>query len=305
MRSSRDHHPLPMIAVDWGTSSFRAYRLDEAGAILARHESPRGISLVAAGQFPQVLRGEIGSWLAGGGEIVVLCGMVGSRQGWIEVPYCECPAGEQEIATRLQRVEFEGASAFIVPGVSGFDTAGVREVMRGEETQILGAMEALPEEAVVCLPGTHSKWVRVREKRIVGFSTHFTGEAFAVLKAHSLLGRMLEDGAADEAAFVAGVARSGEPEGLLHHLFGVRAKGLFGELSAASDGEYLSGLLIGHELRNALAAARDARVFLLGAPGLVDRYALGLRALGAEPRTLDAESAVNGMQLLARDRRAA
>jgi 2-dehydro-3-deoxygalactonokinase len=289
-----------MIAVDWGTSSFRAYRLDDGGAILARRESPRGISLVAAGQFPQVLRAEIGGWLAGGGEIVVLCGMVGSRQGWVEVPYCECPAGAEEIAARLHPVELEGAAAFIVPGVTGFDTAGVREVMRGEETQVLGALDELPGEAVICLPGTHSKWVQVRRRQIVGFSTHFTGEMFAVLKAHSLLGRMLREGPPDDVAFVAGVTRSGEAEGLLHHLFGVRSRGLFGELSAEGASEYLSGLLIGHELRNALAGAPDVQVFLLGAPGLVDRYALGLRALGADPRPLGADSAVNGMRRLAR-----
>jgi 2-dehydro-3-deoxygalactonokinase len=292
-----------MIAVDWGTSSFRAYRLDESGAIRERRERPRGIAQVPAGGFPQVLAEEMGDWLAGGGETVVLCGMVGSRQGWVEVPYCECPAGAREIAARLQPVELDGAAAFIVPGVCGFDASGVRDVMRGEETQILGALEALPEEAVVCLPGTHSKWVRVQGARILGFSTHFTGEAFAVLKAHSLLGRMIEGGPTDEAAFLAGVARSGEPEGLLHHLFGVRAKALFGELSAAGGGEYLSGLLIGHELRNALAAVRDAPVFLLGAPGLAARYALGLRALGAGARALDAECAVNGMRLLAHARR--
>jgi 2-dehydro-3-deoxygalactonokinase len=291
-----------MIAVDWGTSSFRAYRLDESGAVLARRESPRGIAVVPPGRFPQVLGEEIGSWLADGGGTVVLSGMVGSRQGWVEVPYCECPAGAAEIAARLQPVELDRATAFIVPGVSGLDTAGVRDVMRGEETQILGAMEALPAEATVCLPGTHSKWVRVREQRIVGFSTHFTGEAFAVLKAHSLLGRMMEDGAPDEAAFLAGVTRSGEPEGLLHHLFGVRAKALFGELSPAEGSEYLSGLLIGHELRNARGAAADAPVFLLGAPGLVARYALGLRALGTDAGVLDAESAVRGIWLLARAR---
>jgi 2-dehydro-3-deoxygalactonokinase len=294
-----------MIAVDWGTSSFRAYRLDERGAIRERRERPRGIAQVPAGGFPRVLAEEIGDWLAGGGETVVLCGMVGSRQGWVEVPYCECPAGAREIAARLQPVALDGAAALIVPGVCGFDAAGVREVMRGEETQLLGAMEALPREALVCLPGTHSKWVRVRDARILGFSTHFTGETFAVLKAHSLLGRMIGDGAADEAAFLAGVARSGESEGLLHHLFGVRAKALFGELSAAGGGEYLSGLLIGHELRNALAAARDAPVFLLGAPDLAARYALALRTVGVAPRVLDAESAVKGMWLLAREGRAA
>lgn len=289
-----------MITVDWGTSSFRAYLLDDGGAIRARRDSPRGMAQVPAGRFPLVLAEEIGDWLAVGRQTVVLCGMVGSRQGWVEVPYCECPAGAPEIAARLHPVELAGAAAFIVPGVSGVDTAGVREVMRGEETQILGAVEALPAEAVVCLPGTHSKWVRVQRSQIVGFSTHFTGELYAVLKAHSLLGRMLEEGAPDEAAFLAGVARSADPEGLLHHLFGVRAKALFGELSGASGGEYLSGLLIGHELRNALAAVRDAPVFLLGAPGLVERYALGLRALGTDARVLDAESAVTGMQRLAR-----
>ncbi len=293
-----------MIAVDWGTSSFRAYRLDAAGAVRDRRERPRGIAQVPAGRFPQVLGEEIGDWLVSGGETVVLCGMVGSRQGWVEVPYCECPAGVAEIAARLQPVGLDGAAAFIIPGVTGFDTAGVRDVMRGEETQILGALEALPAEATVCLPGTHSKWVRVRDGRIAGFSTYFTGEAFAVLRAHSLLGRMIEDGAPDEAALLAGVARSGEPEGLLHHLFGVRAKALFGELSATGGGEYLSGLLIGHELRNALAVVRDGPVFLLGAPGLVARYATALRALGVEPRALDAESAAHGMLRLARAQRA-
>ena len=292
-----------MIAVDWGTSSFRAYHLDDGGAIVERRESPRGISKVGPGEFPQVLTEEIGGWLTGD-ETVVLSGMVGSRQGWVEVPYCECPAGQQEIAARLQRVEFEQTPAFIVPGVTGFDTAGVREVMRGEETQVLGAMEALPEDAVVCLPGTHSKWVRVNRARIVGFSTHFTGEMFAVLRGHSLLGRMLREGPPDDVAFLAGIARSGEAEGLLHHLFGVRSRGLFGELAAESASEYLSGLLIGHELRNGLAAVPDAPVFLLGAPGLAGRYALGLRALGAEPRPLGADSAVSGMWRLARTGRA-
>ena len=111
---------------------------------------------------------------------------------------------------------------------------------------------------------------------------------------------MMREGPPDEAAFLAGVARSGAAEGLLHHLFGVRSRGLFGELSAESASEYLSGLLIGHEVRNALAAVPDTQVFLLGASGLVGRYALGLRALGAEPRPLGAESAVNGMRRLAR-----
>ena len=269
-----------MIAIDWGTTSFRAYRLDRDGKVIDSRSSGKGIMAVPPG--PQVLDEEIPDWLEDGP--IVMSGMVGSRQGWVEAPYVQCPAGYQEIAAALKPVTWGKRKAWIVPGVACRDAAGVPDVMRGEETQILGCAV----DGTICLPGTHSKWVEVHGGRIERFSTAMTGEAYAVLKQHSILGRMMEEGAADAAAFAQGVRRSGDEGGLLHHLFGVRTRALMGELTPAASASYLSGILVGHELR-----ARPAReVLLLGAPALTALYAQAAALLGVATRALDADAAV-------------
>jgi 2-dehydro-3-deoxygalactonokinase len=276
-----------MIAIDWGTSSFRAYRLDAQGGILESRASNQGILNVAPGQFPRVLDEQMRGWEE---APIVMSGMVGSRQGWAEAPYVACPAGLEEIAASLLEVPWGRRSAWIVPGLSCRDGAGVPDVMRGEEVQVLGA----GQDGLICLPGTHSKWVEVEAGRIERFSTSMTGEVYAVLKQHSILGRMMEQGTPDAGAFAEGVRRSGEPGGLLHHLFGVRTRGLMGELSPAASSSYLSGILIGHELRS-----RNAKPFkLLGAPELAALYQQAAAALGIETRTLDADSAVRSLHRL-------
>lgn len=270
-----------MIAIDWGTSSFRAYRLDAQGNILESRASDQGILNVAPGRFPRVLEEQIRGWEE---APIVMSGMVGSRQGWAEAPYVPCPAGFDEIAASLLEVPWGGRSAWIVPGLSCRDGAGVPDVMRGEEVQVLGA----GQNGLICLPGTHSKWVEVKNGRIERFCTFMTGEVYAVLKQHSILGRMMQDGPPDAGAFAEGVRRSGEAGGLLHHLFGVRTRGLMGELAPAASPSYLSGIIIGHELRS-----RNAQPFsLLGGPELAALYQQAAAALGIETRTLDADSAV-------------
>jgi 2-dehydro-3-deoxygalactonokinase len=289
-----------MIAVDWGTSSFRAYKLDAHGKILEARSAAKGILAVEAGHFPEVLEEQVGGWLAAGEAPVVMSGMVGSRQGWAEVPYVQCPAGFDELARNLKRVEWGKRQAWIVPGLSFVDEAGVPDVMRGEEVQILGALPALPREGCwICLPGTHSKWVFAKENRIVGFGTHMTGELFSVLKSHSILGRTMQEGALDETAFAEGVQRSGEAGGLLHHLFGVRTRGLFGELSGSQAPWYLSGLLIGHELRQADVSGK---ILLLGTPELTAHYLQAAELLGIKSEALDPQAAARALWLLAKDR---
>ncbi len=275
-----------MIAVDWGTSSFRAYRLDRQGRILESRFADKGILVVPPG--PAVLEEQLGDWVDD--VPIVMSGMVGSRQGWVEAPYVPCPAGFAEIAGALKEVKWNARRAWIVPGLSCRDASGVHDVMRGEEVQVLGA----EQEGLICLPGTHSKWVEVERGRIVRFSTHMTGEVYAVLKQHSILGRMMEQGKPDAGAFAEGVKRSGEAGGLLHHLFGVRTRGLMGELDPAASASYLSGILIGHELR----AFGVQRVSLLGAPELTALYAQAAEALGIETRTLDPAAAVRSLYRL-------
>jgi 2-dehydro-3-deoxygalactonokinase len=274
-----------MIAIDWGTSSLRCYRLDAHGKIIESRSSTDGILNVPAGRFPHVLEQQIAGWDE---TPVVMSGMVGSRQGWKEAPYVPCPAGFDEIAAKLVEVR---QGIWIVPGLSCRDAAGVPDVMRGEEVQILGC----GVDGTICLPGTHSKWVEVRGGRIERFSTAMTGEAYAVLKQHSILGRMMEEGTPDTEAFAQGVRRSGDEGGLLHHLFGVRTRGLMGELAPAASASYLSGILIGHELRS----RATGEVLLLGAPALTALYAEAAALLGLGTRTLDPDAAVRCLFRLA------
>jgi 2-dehydro-3-deoxygalactonokinase len=284
-----------MIAVDWGTSSARAYRLAPDGAVLARREGAGGILRVPEGGFPAALTEMVGEWLAAGETRVLLSGMVGSRQGWQEAPYLACPAGLGELAAALVPVPFAGATVRLVPGLSAEDAAGTPEVMRGEEVQVFGAL-AGDEDAMICLPGSHAKWVRVAGGRIIGFTTSMTGEAFAALSSHTILGRMMTGPAEVGPAFEAGVAGSAEGGGLLHHLFGTRALGLFGRLAPEDAASYLSGLLIGHDVAAAMTA--PALVRLVGSGPLMALYGWAIALKGGQAVPGDPDAAARGLTLI-------
>lgn len=287
-----------MIGVDWGTTRFRAFRIGRDGRIRDRRSGPRGILAVPDGRFAETLREEIGPWLAAGEDQVLLSGMIGSRQGWKETPYVACPAGPAEIAAGLVDIGFDWARVKLVPGLAGEDESGVAEVMRGEETEVIGVLADIPNGGIACLPGTHSKWARVEGGRIVGFATHMTGETYAALRGHTILARMMRDEPADGMPFDTGVRRSGQPGGLLHHVFGVRAEALAGRLAEKDAGAYLSGILVGHEVRAALGAAPGSIVHLIGAPELTDLYARAIAVCGGLPERHDGEAAARGLALI-------
>lgn len=286
-----------MIGVDWGTSNLRAYRFDAAGQVVDHAASPRGITKVEGGAFAAVLQETVGAWLQDGERQVLMCGMIGSRQGWVEAPYLPCPADPRAIAQALVAVPFEAAEVRLVPGLSGRDASGVPEVMRGEETKLVGLMAALGGEGVVCMPGSHTKWARIAGGRIEGFATYFTGEAFAALRGHTILGRMMGQ-ETDAEGFRRGVARSGEAGHLLHHLFGVRALGLFGELPEAQAAGFLSGLMIGHEVRAAMQGVDQVR--LLGDEVLVGLYATAIASCGGRAVVVDEDAAALGLAVIGR-----
>lgn len=294
--------PAVLIGVDWGTSQFRAFLLDDAGAVLDRSQGPHGIMTVKDGNFAGVLQNQIGGWLAQRPLPVIMSGMIGSRQGWVEAPYVACPAGLDDLAAGLVRVPFERAELFLLPGV---ESRGVtmRDVMRGEETQIFGAL-ASPGSAHgrFVLPGTHSKWVRVEDDRITGFSTYMTGEIFAACRNHTILGRLMSGYEPSPAAFARGVAdgaRAGTPGALLNRLFGVRTAGLFGEIAGAELAEYLSGLLIGAEVADAGAGSGEV-VGIVASDELEERYSRACGELGIRTQVLDSDLALAGQLAIAR-----
>jgi 2-dehydro-3-deoxygalactonokinase len=284
-----------MIGVDWGTTSFRAFRIARDGTIRDRRAGPRGILNVPNNRFAETLREEVGPWLAAGENHVLLSGMIGSRQGWTEAPYLPCPAGAAEIAGALTDIPFDWGQVKLVPGLSTDDAACVPEVMRGEETQIIGCLPAIGGTGLACLPGSHSKWARIEAGRVVSFTTHLTGEAFAALRGHTILGRMMRDGATNLAAFDQGVARSADADGLLHHVFGARTLALTGRMEENDTASYLSGILIGHEVRAALGGRRGVVVQLIGTPELTALYAHAIAACGCYAERHDGDAAAHGL----------
>ena len=288
-----------MIAVDWGTSNFRAFRINAAGAVVARCSSPQGILRVGKGNFETALRAEVGAWLQEGEDHILLCGMVGSRQGWVEADYLRCPVGIEELAASLVRVPFFGAEVLLVPGVMGPAAASVPELMRGEETAAMGILDAGAGAGLVCFPGTHSKWIELSDRRIVSFTTSMTGDVYSALCKCTILERTMTNGTAtDEAAFREGVLRSADSGGLLHHLFGVRTRVLMGQLREEASASYLSGLLIGHEVRATMP--HGARVVLVGAAQLCGLYVQAIEACGGEAVPAEEDAAALGLGAIGR-----
>jgi 2-dehydro-3-deoxygalactonokinase len=286
------------IGVDWGTSSLRAARLDAAGEVLEERSLPRGILTVPAGGFPAVFDEACGDWMRGPGALALVCGMAGSRQGWVEAPYAACPAGFGDIAAQLTWIE-PGRIA-LVPGLS-CEEHGVPDVMRGEETQVFGALDLLGlHSALLVLPGTHSKWVRVVDGAIDRFATFMTGECYALLRQHSILARMMphDDGDLDAGAFVQGVQHARCGGSLLHAAFSARTLALFERLAPAALPSYLSGLVIGEELR-----AQDLRgtlsVAVIGAQALTRRYELALSTLGITVTRVGSQATWRGLRAIA------
>jgi len=288
---------MAMIGLDWGSTSLRAMRFGRGGEVLELRQSAAGASTLhgRAEEFVAALDALIPDWHEGTAPILA-CGMVGSQHGWREAPYADCPADAGSLLTLSLSVDWRGREARLLPGLRCLSAAGAPDLMRGEETQVLGALQlepALAERACLVLPGTHSKWVRVQDGRVPGFATQMTGELFAVLRQHSVLGRLMpSEVASSPEAFEQGVAaaRDHGEAGLPNQLFGVRSLGLAGRIAPEGLADYLSGLLIGHELRAGLAwrasqGLKAAPLRLIGESALCDRYATAL-ALFGEPDAL-------------------
>jgi 2-dehydro-3-deoxygalactonokinase len=306
-----------LIGLDWGSSHLRAYLLNRAGAVLQVRTSEAGASRLALEAAPdarpllfeQGLRALIADWLLARHPMIA-CGMVGSAHGWREAAYLPCPLDLRDLQRHLTHVGgSDGLELWIVPGVSFAAPGQTPDVMRGEETQIcgvLGQRAQWAENVLVIMPGTHSKWVRVVDGRLTSFATRMTGELFDVLRTHSVLGRSVaHSDQFDQDAFEAGAIASRNTRGgdLSHLLFGVRTLQLFGTRTPAALSDYLSGLLIGHELASGLALApHDGPLVLVGDERLCSRYRLGLRVFDRDPDAALVDSGPLGLFGLARSR---
>jgi len=283
------------IAGDWGTTHLRLFLCDGEGTALDQRNGPGAAE--STGRFATVFASLTADWDSEHGPLpVTLCGMVGSSFGWVQAPYVPCPARSQQIAAACTTIE---GRIYVLPGLSCQNRFGAPDVLRGEETQLLGVLGRLEPRQLVCLPGTHTKWAVVEEGEIRDFFTAPTGELFAVLREHSVLARPPQggDAAIEAQAFNRGVASVvAQPDAqILHRLFECRSRTLSGDLPATAAAAYLSGLLIAsdvHGARRALARAFvPGTVVLVGAPRLTQLYASACAALGLHTDQVDGATA--------------
>ncbi len=294
---------VSLISVDWGTTSLRIYAVAGDGTILATHESANGILSVADQDFEGILRRALKALaLDTTGTPVILSGMIGSRQGWVEAPYISCPAKIDDLAAGLTKLDdVDGHIVRLIPGICWRPEKGAPDVIRGEETQVFGALAGLDtSDALFVLPGTHSKWISVSGRQLVSFQSYMTGEVFSALKDNTILGRMMAEPATDT-AFERGVAAStsdGSPGHLLHQVFSTRTLGLFGELSDQEAASYLSGLLIGSEFHAGIQADHQ-KLHVMAGSTLSDLYVRAADVLQLETHAVDPGSIVQGHRAIA------
>jgi 2-dehydro-3-deoxygalactonokinase len=291
-----------LIGLDWGSTHLRAYRYDAHGQVEDKRAFPHGIRRLPEGGFTEAFAQAVADWP----DVPVLaCGMVGSRNGWKEVPYLDTPTRVDRLAGALTTLDVpNGRRIHLIPGLRDPQRP---DVMRGEETQVAGALALSPaigQRGCLLLPGTHSKWVSLRDNAVTGFATLMTGELYGVLIQHSILGAQLPESSGDEQAFHRGVvaARDSDAAGALSRVFSARTLMLDGVLASSSVADYLSGLLIGDELRIALAAGwLDAHtpVQMVGEGALCDRYLKAAAVFGVRIDTAPDNTTAHGLWRIA------
>lgn len=275
------------IAVDWGTSHLRAWMVSDDGAVLATADNDQGMSKLSPDMFEAALIDLVGDWLPDTGTIdVIACGMVGSRQGWIEAPYRPVPCavfdkGEMVAAPCVD----PRLSVHVIPGIKQMTPP---DVMRSEETQIAGFIAGNPKfDGVLCLPGTHTKWVRISAEEVVSFETYMTGEMFGLLSENSVLQHMI-GGGWDQGAFDEAINDAmSKPEKIAARLFTLRAGGLVADLAPDTARSRLSGLLIGCEIAASRPYWLGQDVVLIGSGDLCAAYQTALASQGAMVRVAD------------------
>lgn len=290
-----------LIGIDWGTSSLRAFLIGTGGEVLDRISKPQGIMHIKDGDFEGTFGDLISNWVANGSLPVIASGMITSRNGWVETPYVSVPAGAAELASAL--VSHKTESGVTVNFITGMTTehCGAPDVMRGEETQIIGASALGIEDGVFVMPGTHSKWITIQDNRIEDYSTFMTGEVFGALSKHTILGTLMSDGPFHEEGFRMGVT-AGLAKGarLLHDLFNVRTLPLFKKISSDMAEDYLSGMLIGAEISSVDSENISGPVTIVGRDDLADRYEIALGVAGIECKTAQDDIVAGGHFLIAK-----
>ncbi|HLS55953.1 MAG TPA: 2-dehydro-3-deoxygalactonokinase [Zeimonas sp.] len=298
-----------LIGLDWGSAALRAWLFDADGRVLERRESAAGVLSVPDGRFREAFETLCAGWIDREPKLpVIACGMIGSRGGWREAGLVRAPAGRDTLAGQLTVVDDLAGRPFrIVPGLVARGHTGSPDVMHGGETQVFGALHG--RDALYVVPGTHCRWVEVRDRRIVALRSYMTGEIYALLCRHSALAGACgdpDDSPRHQAealhAFDVGVDHAAaQASALVHQLCTAHSEALLGGLAAHQLPAYLSGLLIGAEVHDATGwCPHDLTPTVVARSDLAARYARAMHRLGLRGKVAGRDSAAAGLYAIAR-----
>lgn len=280
---------IEWLIIDWGSTNFRAFAMDNRGNLVDKIDHKLGLLQITDGKFSESLKDILSDWLGSFQSFpIVMAGMVGADQGWIPVPYISAPVSIENLAKKAHSFSLPwGAKATIIPGVSYLNISGNKDVMRGEEVQLFGLVNIINEaNATALFPGTHSKHIEFHNNKLTQFTTYMTGELFSILATQSILGKGLPKQQPSESAFYKGVMES-KASNLTHQLFMTRTHRLFGKVKENAVLDYLSGLLIGYEIRE----IQTKHVYLVGNKKLSIRYQVACKALSIDTTFINGDEA--------------
>ena len=271
---------MALIGVDWGSSSLRIYQFDGLGKVEIERSSPLGVKRIENSNFEATLFELMADFICAG-DVVVLTGMITSRNGWLETDYIQTPCTLHDYVKSCKTLNVRGIKCVFLPGVCQLEPA---DVMRGEELQLFG-LDLTQSNSICILPGTHSKWAWLNEQRIIGFKTCPTGELYELLMHNSLIGNLFKENSFDQKAFSDGVSEGMQKDmelgGIFGRLFSIRAKILLGQLAPEEAGSFLSGLLIGNEISVFDSVLKNAdSLHIIGNENLTQRYGLACETVG-------------------------
>ena len=286
------------VAIDWGSSNFRAYRVGSSGEVLDRLASADGVANLERAGMASAVDTVVSRWTPAA-QALFCCGMIGSSVGWTELPYLDCPIDPEEVARRMTSISIGGHVLRVSPGLTCRSVDGFPDVIRGEEVLCLGVIrreERLRKgRGLLCLPGTHTKWVAIRDGAVRSFSTSLVGELYEALSTSSLLQHHLKGDAKVSEAFRRGVDYGASGGGLMRFLFSVRSRSVVGELAYEDGASFASGILIGNDIRDAMDVYSDlagaSPLVLVGEAGLCELYRAALAHLGRDATVTPAEVA--------------
>ena len=302
-----------LIALDWGSTKIRGWLLDPNGIEIDKIDEEFGILKIDNSKYIDIFEKQLGLWIKEHGSIpIIAAGMIGSRQGWIEAPYLNCPAGPEQLAQNLTFLKIKTKlinkpiSMAIVPGIQYFEN-GIPDVMRGEETQIAGLIWSQEKVGLCVLPGTHSKWVYTNNGRIESFTTFMTGEIFSLIEKHSIVNRLMVGKSFSKDDFILGCNQSlNSSYGFLKQIFSARTMGLFDKVNPKGIHSYLSGILIGNEIKDGLenyyknASNKENTIILNGEESLCNLYKLALEMAGIKVNLEERQLVLKGLFQIAK-----